>query len=312
MFIAVRHGFNYVILINSIIFILNYILPLLNLGDLVHGFSRSTQHLNVHLGMSTMLLGTTLIGRVISDLKEREDELNWQKQQIEEANLKLRKSNSEMDRFVYSVSHDISAPLKSIRGLIAIGQLENTEVKEFPYLSKIEQSVRKLEVFTEEILAHSKASRKELKKEDINIQELVDDIIDNLKYLDGFGSIKFTYQFDYPIISTDRFLLKVVMSNLISNAIKFQKKRNGHKSEVSIKSYLNKDLFIEVKDNGVGINQEYRDRVFEMFYRASVDSSGSGLGLFISKEAVEKLNGELSFESKNNEGTLFTIRLPQN
>ncbi|MEY4931256.1 MAG: hypothetical protein RI909_1980, partial [Bacteroidota bacterium] len=130
-FIAVRHGFCYVIFINGIIFIFNYILPLIKFDHLEYGTHGSTPLFNVHLGMSTMFFGSALIGRVISDLRNSEKELTDQKKQVEDANAQLSKANHEMDRFVYSVSHDISAPLKSIKGLIAISKLESKDHAEF-------------------------------------------------------------------------------------------------------------------------------------------------------------------------------------
>jgi len=309
-FIAVRHGFCYVIFINGIIFIFNYILPLINFGSLEYGTHGSTPLFNVHLGMSTMFFGSALIGRVISDLRNSEKELTFQKKQIEEANGQLSKTNHEMDRFVYSVSHDISAPLKSIRGLIAISRLESKDNLDFPYISRIEQSVKKLEDFTEEILEHSRASRKDIEIEEINLHTMLDDIFDNLKYLNGYNSIRFITQLDYPFIKSDRFLLKVALSNLISNAIKFQKSDAGFNAEVRIRSFVKDKLFIEVEDNGEGIQDEYKDRIFEMFYRATTSSTGSGLGLFIAGEAVKKLNGEIHFKTTHGEGSTFTIEFP--
>ena len=309
-FIAVRHGFCYVIFINGIIFIFNYILPLINFGNLEYGTHGSTQLFNVHLGMSTMFFGSALIGRVISDLRNSEKELTNQKKHVEETNRQLSNANHEMDRFVYSVSHDISAPLKSIKGLIAISKLESKVNADFPYIAKIEQSVSKLEDFTEEILEHLRASRKNIEIEEVNLQDQLDEILDNLKYLNGFSAIQFHMALDSPLIKSDRFLLKVVLSNLISNAIKFQKHKKGLTPEIKIRSFLNDHLVIEVEDNGEGIEDIYQDRIFEMFYRATTSSTGSGLGLFIAREAAKKLDGEVYFKTTHGEGSIFTIELP--
>jgi signal transduction histidine kinase len=309
-FLAVRHGFNYVVLVNSVIFILNYILPFLKFESIVHRLNLSTELLNVHLGMGTMFFGSALIGRVICDLQNSEKELTNQKKQIESTNSQLSKANHEMDRFVYSVSHDISAPLKSIRGLIAISKMESNNSQEFPYLSRIEQSVNKLEDFTEEILEHSRASRKEIAIEEINLHSQLNDIFDNLKYLVGYDTIRFNIQLDYPLVKSDPFLLKVMLSNLISNAIKFQRQEVGVTPEIRIRSYATDKLFIEVADNGEGIREDFKNRIFEMFYRATTTSNGSGLGLFIAKESAVKLNGEISFKTTYGEGSTFTIELP--
>ncbi len=309
-FIAIRYGFCYVIFINAIIFILNYILPIINLGSLQYGDHGPVPLLSVHLGMATMFFGSTLIGRVISDLRNSEEELRIQKKQVEEANSQLSKTNHEMDRFVYSVSHDISAPIKSIKGLIAITKLESDNNSAFPYLPKIEESVKKLEDFTEEILEHSRASRKNPEIEKLDLRDQLNEIFDNLKYLEGFSSISFSTKLDYQYIKSDRFLLKVILSNIISNAIKFQRRDDGIIPEIRLRSFATDKLYIEVEDNGEGIQDTYKHRIFEMFYRATTTSSGSGLGLFIAREAVKKLNGNISFKTKYGVGSTFTIELP--
>jgi signal transduction histidine kinase len=115
---------------------------------------------------------------------------------------------------------------------------------------------------------------------------------------------------DSPKIKADRYLLKVVLSNLLSNAIKFQKHKPGVTPEIKIRSSISDRLVIEVEDNGEGIQDVYQDRIFEMFYRATTSSSGSGLGLFIASEATKKLNGKIYFKTKHGEGSTFTIELP--
>lgn len=308
---AVRHGFNYVLLVNSVIFFLNYILPFVKLEGFLNSLNASSESVSVHLGMGTMFMASSLIGRVISDLWRSEERLMIQKKQIEEVNSQLSKANHEMDRFVYSVSHDISAPLKSIKGLIAISKLESDNVSQIPYLSKIEQSVKKLEDFTEEILEHSRASRKAIEIEEINLHDQLQEIFDNLKYQNGYGAIQFSIELNTPLIKSDKFLIKVILSNLLSNAIKFQRQEAGVTPEIRIVSSVkNNHLFIRVEDNGEGIHEEFKTRIFEMFYRATTSTTGSGLGLFIAKEAAKKLSGSISFSSTYGEGSIFTIELP--
>ncbi len=308
--VAVRNGFYTVILANLIIFILNYILPLLNFGSLKHGSIVTTQLLSVHLGMGTMFFASALIGRVITDLRKTEAKLTEQKSQIEKANQQLTMANREMDRFVYSVSHDISSPLKSIKGLIAISRLEKDK-ESFPYLNQIELSVQKLEDFVGEVLDHSRTSRKEVQLEEVNLKELTDDITDNLKYLENFDTIKFTWDLKDHTFQTDKFLIRVVLSNLLSNAIKYQRRRIGLLQEIKITSWQqDSHMHIRISDNGEGIAEPYKDKIFEMFYRGTTNSTGSGLGLFIAKEAVEKLKGTIDFTTEYGVGSEFTIEIP--
>ncbi len=308
--IAVRNGFDTVILANLIIFILNYILPLLNLGNFVHGFSESSRLLSISIGMGTMFFTSTLIGRIITDLRKTESELTEQKIKIEHTNKQLTLANREMDRFVYSVSHDISAPLKSIKGLIAVGRLEKDK-ESFPYLTLIEKSVQKLEDFVGEVLDHSRTTRKEVKHEEVNLYTLISAITDNLKYQENYSAIKFTIDLKGDSLSTDKFLIKVVIGNLLSNAIKYQRKKSDAAQAITIESWnQDKQFYIKITDNGEGIAPQYQDKIFEMFYRGTTSSTGSGLGLFIAKEAVEKLNGKIEFKSSYGVGSEFTITLP--
>jgi signal transduction histidine kinase len=105
--------------------------------------------------------------------------------------------------------------------------------------------------------------------------------------------------------------LRVAISNLISNAVKYQKKFDTHEPTVDILSYEDsQNLFIEVIDNGEGIKSEYQDKLFNMFYRGTMSSSGSGLGLYIAKEATQKLGGHIQVKSTWGEGSTFRIQLP--
>jgi signal transduction histidine kinase len=147
-------------------------------------------------------------------------------------------------------------------------------------------------------LDHSRSSRKEIKIEPVELDSFFQEILENLKYLQGFDRIRFNFHLESSTVHTDRFLLKVASSNILSNAIKYQKRYRDHQAEVKIAS-REKNVFFEIhfEDNGEGIRDDIKERVFEMFYRASVQSSGSGLGLYIARESIEKLKGSLSMNS---------------
>lgn len=309
--VAIRNGFATVILINAIIFILNYILPVLDFADIFLASKGSTQSLSVHLGMLAMIISSSLIGRVISDLWNIEYKLIQQKKELEKANGQLIKTNSELDRFVYSLSHDISAPLKSIKGLINLSRIENSPEHSALYLSKIDTSIKRLEFFIAEVLDYSRTNRKELLSEKIHLETVVGELIEDFKYLENFNKIKFRFDFDTAYISSDKFLLKVILSNLISNAIKYQKIGKEHEPFINISSSKDGRLTkIKIEDNGEGIAPQSQEKIFEMFYRGSSTSTGSGLGLYILKEAIEKLNGTIEMSSELGKGSSFVISIP--
>ena len=307
--IALRRGFDTALFVNFILFSLSYLVPIILISS--NFKAEPSQMLSVHLGMTAMFFVSALIGRVVSDFRGKEFELTQQKKQLENANEQLNKTNGELDRFVYSVSHDISAPLKSIKGLVALSRLDKDPSVTESYLGKIEASVQKLEGFVGEVLDHSRTVRKEILVEPVEIESLVRDIYDNLKYLDNFNRINFIFDFQVSTILTDKFLIKVALSNLLSNSIKYQKRYPDHQPEIRVSTaLLDNQLHISIADNGEGIADAYKNKIFEMFYRGTSNSSGSGLGLYIAKEAVQKLRGSIHVETKYGEGSVFTIYLP--
>lgn len=309
--VAIQRGFATVILINAIIFVLNYVLPLVDYADVFLASKGNTKNASIHLGMLTMIISSSLIGRVISDLWKTEYKLTDQKKMLENTNTQLIKTNAELDRFVYSLSHDISAPLKSIKGLVNLSRLEASAEKYSIYLSKMDESIDRLESFISEVLDYSRTNRTVLKQEEIHLDLFLKEIINDFRYLENFESIQFDLELGNERFDSDRFLLKVIFSNLISNAIKYQRKSEGHKPYVKITSHRSEGfVIIQIEDNGEGIAKEFKGKVFEMFYRASSSSTGSGLGLYITKEAVDKLHGRIEITSEVGVGTTFAIFIP--
>jgi two-component system, sensor histidine kinase len=310
--IGVRQGFDSVLLLNSILFLTNYILPLLQKSTGSISSSASTQLINVHLGNATMLFTSTLVGRVISELRKTEQTLTHQKLEIETTNKQLNQTNLELDRFVYSVSHDLSAPLKSIQGLIHLSRIETKDEKSLPYLDMMERSATRLDDFINEVLDYARTSRKEIKIQEVQLDEVVNELRDKFIFHDK-KNLQFQSSLQSTLLHTDPILLKIALGNLLSNALKFQKSYSDHIPTIEIKSREDfGEIKIEVVDNGEGIQQDHLEKIFNMFYRATSNSPGSGLGLYIAREAVNKLGGKISVRTKYGEGSVFTISLPVN
>ncbi len=142
-------------------------------------------------------------------------------------------------------------------------------------------------------------------------QTLIQEVIDHLNFLEGFDQIDFQLKIDGDKIYADRFRLKIILNNLISNAIKFH--LNIDQKKRFIKVVVNADehqYSICVRDNGIGIEKQYLDRVFDMFFRASRHSTGSGLGLFIAHESAKRMGGDLTVKSKSGKGSDFELKVP--
>ncbi|REH01822.1 PAS domain-containing sensor histidine kinase [Flavobacterium aquicola] len=252
------------------------------------------------------VVGASKIMRNITDRKEIEQELI-------QNNAELKKANSELDRFVYSASHDLRAPLKSILGLLSITKdyvdANNTELLEC--LSMLNSSVFKLDSFIEDILSYSRNSRMELDKDEIDFQELLDKIKEKYKFINGVEKLKVQIEINSESVFVSDFKrLSIILNNLLSNAFKY---RDETKEESHVKIIFTNNserAIIRLEDNGIGIAEKDIEKVFSMFYRATMLSTGSGLGLYIVKETLDKLEGNISVESKLGKGTSFTIEIP--
>lgn len=232
-------------------------------------------------------------------------------EQLECQNEELKKINSELDRFVYSASHDLKAPLASILGLIHIAKIEKDINLVIKYMNMMEQSIKKLDCFIKDIIDYSRNARMELLYEEVDIENLIQGIYENLSYLEKSSAIQKYIRIEkHSPCYTDTKRLAIIFNNLLSNAINYH---NIHQEKpfIEVDVYVNhQEIKIWVIDNGIGVAQEHLNRIFEMFYRASYDSKGSGLGLYIVKEAVSKLEGQISVHSELGKGTKFEIVLP--
>jgi PAS domain S-box-containing protein len=224
----------------------------------------------------------------------------------------LQKINAELDRFVYSVSHDLRAPLASLLGLISILEIEigKENGKQLSRLEMMKKSVTKLDVFISEILDYSRNARQEVARDKIDFKKLLAEVEDNLSYMEWH---RFAWNIDIrqdrEFIS-DKGRVSIILSNLLSNAIKYS---DPSKTEAQINVRINTHnggATIEVEDNGIGIHEKDKERIFGMFERASAQAPGSGLGLYIVKETLSKLKGTIEIQSELTRGTRFTVTIP--
>ena len=232
-------------------------------------------------------------------------------QQLRVNNEELRKTNSELDQFVYSTSHNLRAPLASVLGLISVLEGTTDSDERAQYLQLIESSIHRLDETIHEIIDYSRNARVDVKRETIQFREIIADILDGLYFLRSSIDIdvRLSISKDIHFIS-DSNRLRTIFNNLLSNAIKYF---NPHVAQPFVAITITpqrQGVKIIVQDNGVGINKAALDKVFDMFYRASNHASGSGLGLYIVKESVQKLSGDISLASDLGKGATFTLYLP--
>ena len=231
--------------------------------------------------------------------------------QLKSNNKELLKTNEELNRFAYSASHDLKAPVKTMLGILKLAKKEGNADDEL--LKLLGESVKKLDYFISNIIDYYKNTRSEKLHAEIDFNKTIKDAIEgiedfqdsNLKDIDLKISIEQNTSF-----ASDEFRLYVIISYLLSNAIKYQKKDEPNK-KISISINVSaKSAKLEIADNGIGIADKYKESIFKMFFRGTTQSKGSGIGLYIVKETVEKLNGTIEVISKENEGANFVIELP--
>ncbi len=231
---------------------------------------------------------------------------------LRKQNEELVKINKELDSFVYSVSHNLRAPLMSVLGLINLVQLENKNDKGLDtYFLMMQNSIHKLDDTLKEILDYSRNARSQLNLEAVNLERLIEDCFERLMYIQGSEQINKTVLVQGTTeFHTDAYRLSVILNNLISNAIKYRDSTRKF-NIIDIRAVItDANAEITFRDNGIGIANDFLPKVFNMFFRATDRSEGAGLGLYIVKETVEKLNGAIRVESIVGEGTNFYITFP--
>ncbi|WP_027000389.1 hybrid sensor histidine kinase/response regulator [Eisenibacter elegans] len=223
----------------------------------------------------------------------------------------LKKTNAELDRFVYSASHDLRAPVASLLGLINLAKRETDAERMREYFLMQEGILQRLDSFISDIAEFSRNSRTEIQLEKIELQRFIQEIWEQHRYHIDAQKIDFRCYIDAPVYCySDLTRLAIICNNLISNAVRYY---DPAKSQPFIQVNIRQTAeatYLSVADNGIGIEEAHLPHIFDMFYRATDQRNGSGLGLFLVKESLEKLNGSITASSTPTKGALFQVLLP--
>jgi two-component system sensor histidine kinase/response regulator len=223
-------------------------------------------------------------------------------------NEELQRAYNELDKFSYSVTHDMRGPLLSVLGAIEAAQHMDdiTEIRKMLLMMK--DSVRNLDDFIQSIHDYYNLNRGELEIKEIDFKELVEEQIKIFNFTYLMSDVTFnTNIIQKETFRGDVLSVKLILNNLLSNAFKYQRKDNKNKTVDLNIMVENGYAVIDVIDNGVGIAENYLGDIFNMFFRASTQDVGSGFGLYNVKAAVTKLNGKITVDSKINKGTHFKV-----
>jgi PAS domain S-box-containing protein len=222
----------------------------------------------------------------------------------------LIRSNQQLDQVIYKTTHDLKAPLMSALGLVNLAE-KATAVEKDKYIELIRKSLLNLDSFIEEMNVFFRNEKLAVQREFINVADLLRQEIENLSNVAGDHNPKVYVEVkgDFDFYS-DSIRIKTILTNILSNAIKY----SDHKKNepfIKVLVLIDEDYCdISVVDNGIGIDSGLKDRIFDLFFRATTQSQGTGLGLFIVKDTIQKLKGSIEVDSTLGKGTTFLIRIP--
>ena len=227
-------------------------------------------------------------------------------------NEKLTQANQELDQLVYSASHNLRAPLTSVLGLVSLLKLHPRKQERQKLLDLTEKSIHQLDETIRDITDYSRNERSQVKVEALCFEALVVDTIRSLQLIQpAQGLVDIRYHIDPATrCYSDPERLKTIFINLGSNAIKYHNANHPTPRLLITIAPDRETTLITFTDNGVGIVPALQSHVFDMFYRANEQADGAGLGLYIAKNMVAKLEGTITLDSVLGEGTTVTLRLP--
>jgi signal transduction histidine kinase len=310
------------------LFFIGYTLSLLNQLQLIHSHPLIIYGFNIGVLCEMLLLSLALADRIklltfekegaqremIIQSKENEnlkDKINLElESKVLERTIELEEKNKELDSFVYRSSHDIKGPLKSIIGLTSIGLSDVKDEAAKKYFDHILKSSRRLDTVVDHLLKVMETKESKIQISKINFEDMIASVVSSLAHLPCFPMVKteIHIQQDLPFYSDEK-LLHSVIYNLVENSLKYCdtcKETSCLKVNICVKERYS---LLEISDNGLGIEKKLQEKIFDMFYKINPESSGSGLGLYMTKMYVEKLSGNIILNSKVGQGVSFNIKL---
>ena len=256
----------------------------------------------------------TGLKKEITERKRAEEKIQRLNRELEHRLIEIRAANKELEAFSYSVSHDLRTPLRAIDGFSQIlleDYPDKLDREGRRVLSVIRDNTGRMGKLIEDLLALSRLGRKEIRKTKINMEKLVRGVFEELKGVTPEEKLRMKMN-DLPPAGGDESLIREVLANLLSNAIKFSKNEKSPVIEVGGTLEDNENIYY-VKDNGVGFDMKYRDKLFGVFQRlhSQQEFKGTGVGLAIVQRIIHRHDGRVWAEGKVNKGTTFYFTLPR-
>jgi len=250
------------------------------------------------------------IEQIKNSIKNAAD-IYFMRRELKEKNVKLKKLHSEMNQFVYSLSHELRGPLMSISGVSKLAKMEVSDPNVLEYFDMIDTATGKLDDFIYKMLDFYRSTKIDHKVTEIHFQDVVNQQVSAYREKFDLSHFHLDVQVNQKTaFFSDDAKIRVILNNLFSNAVQFQKNQPGPKRISLTVDVFDNQAVITLEDNGIGIEERHRAEVFNLFSRATQRNVGTGLGLYMVKEAVEQMGGKIHLESQIHEGTTVTVTLP--
>jgi len=302
----------YIIIGHSFICIA-YVLGLLRLFNVIIPTFFNVYTINIAVILDMLLLSLAL-GRRIRVLKEKElINLQLEEKVKERAEVMIlqkdiiRDKIKELDTYIYRTAHDISGPLKSIHGLTNLGLLDPEQSA--TYFQHIQQTTIRMDEVVRDLYKISEINNQSILIDQVNFRRIYENVMKTLTSFPDLNKLKIHFKIkqEKPIYS-DESLLFIIFHNLIENAIQYRDQKRESQLLIHVEINENKsEIFF--KDNGVGIEQEYQEKIFQMFFRLDSEHANTGLGLYSVKLAVDKLFSTIKIKESTRDGTFFILTL---
>lgn len=270
-----------------------------------------------------------LIQRQRDEIEYKNEELEAQSQQLQQANNLARTLNSqleqkvherteklevalnELDTFLYRSSHDMRRPLSTLLGLENIAKLETTDKNVLSLFEMVAETARQMDGMLLKLQMTYELDRADGEWRNVKLDELLKDLAAKIQKRLPAGNATIEVDAHTASLHSNPQLLTIIFTNILENAINFRQPKLNGKVEINIHVFDSKQqIQVVISDNGMGIDQDYLPKIFEQYFKGTEISKGNGLGLFLVKKAIEKLKGKIEVKSELDMGTTFIITLP--